>query len=350
MQYANSDTYEGSWIAGQRRGYGKYVSTSGVIYEGTWQADHRHGYGRELRPTGVEFSGQWRKDQRQGKGVETHADGTRHSGLWSANKIFGLGTRISRAGVKLHGHWLNNTLTQGSLNLPDGSTYTGMLFNDSGRKVTPQLVVWLKGQAADKNAYAQLFLGHAFLDFDAPKPDFTTARIWLKQAANTGIAEAQYRLATLEVIDNAADAITLLKQAAAQAHPIAHELLGSYYHAGQYVEQDIETAIEHYEVAIEHGSIRAINNLAWLLGTTQAKKYSNPTRAIELIQPLVLYRGHWQYLDTLAAAHARLGDMQRAVRLEHQAIIQAQSRASELEVDDMSQRLILYEADKPYVE
>jgi len=354
MQYANSATFEGSWVAGQRQGYGSYRSTREIVYEGIWHADQRHGYGREKRPTGTEFSGQWRNDQRQGKGVETHADGARHSGLWSANEITGLGTRLTRAGIKLNGVWLDNTLSYGALNFPDGSTYTGTLFGDGGRKVAPSLIAWLQTQAAGRNAHAQLFLGQCFLDYDKPTRTLTTAEIWLKQAAEAGIAEAQFRAASIEITDNASAAITLLRQAAAQSHPIAHELLGNYYHVGQFLEQDIAKAISHYKIAIEKGSINAINNLAWLLATTEVDKFSKPKQAIELIRPMVLYLGHWQHLDTLAAAHARLGNTERAIRLQRQALKQIRDQAhlqvSEVQLDEMIQRLVLYQADKAYVE
>ena len=238
----------------------------------------------------------------------------------------------------------------GSLELPSGRSYEGALFKLEGRGIAVPLVTWLEAQAAQGDPHAQYFLGSALLDFEQPPADPNTAMIWLERAAEGNVAEAQYRLATLLLDDDISAAVRWLREAAAQAHPSANQVLGEYFHTGQYFPRDFSQAIRHYEIAADHGSVAASNNLAWLLATTQAPEFADPERAVKLMRPLVLYLGNWQHLDTLAAAHARLGDTELAERLQTQALIQARSVAPEHVVEEMSARLDLYASDRAYTE
>ncbi len=343
-------TYEGSWLTGTREGYGAWQSPANVAYEGTWRDDQRSGFGRETRPDGSFYSGQWQQDVRHGDGREVHADGSVHEGIWQENRIQGPGVRTNRAGIRISGYWQGNTITHGALTLPDGSTYEGALFSPEGRAAAPGMVQWLTQKAGEQNPHAQLFLGTLYLDYEAPRPDPSTAQVWLRKSAEAGLPEAQYQLAMLLLSEDLATAMTWLHHAAAAQHPAANEVLGEYLHTGRYLAQDHDAAIACYEVAAAGGSVIAVNNLAWLLATSNDESRADPERAIELIQPFVLYLGSWQHLDTLAAAHARLGDFKRAQRLQSQALIQARSLAPEHVLDDMSARLELYNREQSYIE
>jgi len=349
--YADTATYEGSWENGERQGYGTALSVAQVQYEGIWRADQRHGFGREKRPDGSYFAGFWRQNKRHGQGREVHADGSVHEGLWQNDNISGPGRRASRVGITISGTWQGNTIVDGSLSLPSGVTYQGALFSLDGNQVASSLLDWLIDQARTKDPHAQYFLATAYMDFLRPPADPTTAKIWLRRAAAAGVAEAQYRLSILLIDEDVQASVTWLHRAATQDHPLANQTLGEYFHIGEYVGRDFMRAIEHYHSAAAKGSAVATNNLAWLLATVRNEDIADPSRAIDLIRPLVLYLGNWQHLDTLAAAHARQGETEIAERMQAQALLQARTQAaSEQMLSLMSARLELYRQDQAYIE
>ncbi len=342
--------FEGSWIDGVLDGYGVAREPSGVIYEGTWRENRKNGYGRENRPDGSYYAGEWRDNKRHGKGVEAYLDGSKHEGVWQDDHIAGQGTRRSANGISISGHWQGDEVAAGALKLPSGREYRGALFNQRGSGIDRKLLAWLDTAAAAGDASAQYFLGHAYLDYQDPAPDARTARVWLKRAARLGQADAQFRLSQMLLEEDVNEALRLLTASADQSHPQAHATLAEYHHLGRYLPRDYAAAIGHYEQAAERGSISAINNLAWLLATIEDEQLSDPERAAQLIRPLVLYLGSWQHVDTLAAAHARLGETDLAARLQKEALKIAEAYVDDLELAQMQARLDLYRAALPYIE
>gem|GEM_PF-2136097 len=352
--FVNGASFEGSWIEGKQQGYGVFLSAAQVRYEGTWQDNQRHGFGKETRPDGSSYEGAWAFNQQHGEGTAVFANGSRHQGQWHRGELSGEGSRTSRAGIVLSGLWQNNMLTTGQLLLPNGEAYNGPMFAPSGREVAAPLVAWLTLQATQGQAHAQFFLGSVLLDFDSPAADLQSAELWLHKAATAGVAEAQYRLAQLLMEQDRTQAVQWLQVAASQDHPGAHATLGEMLHSGVHFTQDHSLALDHYTTASELGSLSATNNLAWMLATTTDADTVDAQRAVALITPLVLYLGHWQHLDTLAAAHARDGNTTLAVRLQQQALTQAlsqtQSAATAEQISGMQERLELYQAGQPFVD
>ncbi|MEM9621281.1 MAG: hypothetical protein AAF993_06505 [Pseudomonadota bacterium] len=349
--YGNRSTYEGAWEAGMRHGYGRFNSPAGIMYEGLWELDKRHGYGKQMQPNGSYYEGNWQADLQDGSGIAVRPDGSQHAGTWSQGFILGTGTRTNRSGVIYSGNWNRNTITDGLLELPSGAQYGGPLFRNQGRSVSTQLLAWMQAQSSNQDPHAQYLLATAFLDFDDPVPDPATAQIWLYKAADAGHAEAQYRLFTSLEDSDISGAIAWLQQAAQSGHPEANQRLAQFYHMGHHFQQDLTTAIRLYEQAMAQGSIDATNNLAWLLATSLNTELADPERAVELIQPFVFLLGDANHLDTLAAAHARLGNMELAQQMQHQALDKAQADAlADSIMAEMKDRLTLYEANTPYLE
>jgi hypothetical protein len=348
--FADGSVYTGEWSSGEREGYGKLTTVSTEIYEGTWVGDTRNGFGRQQRPDKSYYEGEWRNGKKHGDGSEVFADGRRHDGTWEDGYLLGLGTRTHGSGITISGPWIRNSISQGLLTLPSGLEFAGPLFAANGSAVSKDLVNWLTQKASLGDPHAQLYLASAYLDFDEPPPDPKTAEIWLEKSAEAGISEAEFRLAILLIDEDPDRHLSLLQSAANDGHPRAHELLGEFYHIGKYVEQSLEAAANHYEKAITKGSIAAANNLAWLLATTRDGEVADADRAIELIQPIVLYYGNWQHLDTLAAAHARVGNLDLATRMQRQALIQAKSFAADDLVAELEARLDLYVSGQAYIE
>ena len=120
----------------------------------------------------------------------------------------------------------------------------------------------------------------------------------------------------------------------------------AYYNKGEY-----DQAIPDYNKALEINPrlAEAYNGLAWLLATCPdgnnrdgRKAIDNATRACELSQ--------WKnssLLDTLAAAYAEVGEFEKAVKWQSEAIELA---ATDNDKHAMQSRLKLYRAGKPYRE
>ena len=138
--------------------------------------------------------------------------------------------------------------------------------------------------------------------------------------------------------------MSLIQAAAASNHSGAAQQLGQYFHVGLHVEKDHKRAITLYEVAAQKGNLTATNNLAWLLATTTNEDLADPERAVELIEPLVMFLGFWQHIDTLAAALARLGHFERAYKLQEMALRGSSEQADVTVTDEMQERLALYGA------
>jgi len=342
--------YEGEWVAGKRQGYGIWDSPAHLKYEGTWQADARHGFGKETRPDGSYYAGAWRSDKKHGQGSEVSADGSTHQGAWHNDEILGVGNRTDRTGIVTSGSWQGDQIVRGSITLPSHQHYAGELFGAARGHAATQLLEWSTERAAAADPHAQYLLATLQLDHADGAPERQAAAVWMRKAADAGIAEAQYRLALLQLDEDVASSLDWLRRAANQQHPVANEMLGEYFHAGLYLQQDYHAAIAHYQRAMKHGSADAANNLAWLLATAASDEVADPQRAVELITPFVLYLGSWQYLDTLAAAHARSGDRETAQHLQRRALLEARSLASQRTLDDMSARLDLYLNNQAYVE
>jgi hypothetical protein len=353
METANGSSYAGSWQAGLRSGYGRAVAPGNLVYEGTWVADKRQGYGLETRPDGSSYQGEWLADKRDGQGREQNADGTYHDGAWEQNRALGPGIRSDLAGIETSGIWNGDLVSNGLIILPTGLEYAGPLFREFNTRVSPRLQKWMHDAASRGDPYAQLTLGKMYLDYSDPAPDQTEARRWLKQAAEAGIAEAMYRLAITWAEDNPSRTVALLAEAAGKGHPGANEILGEYYQLGIGVPRNLQTAMRYFEQGMEAGSLRCRNQLAWLLATIDDAEIRNPSRAIEIIGPIALYSGSWQYLDTLAAGHAAAGHYKVAIRILRQALAAAASDTAadnELKQLAMQQRLTLYESGKSFIE
>jgi TPR repeat protein len=320
LSSADGSHYHGRWSQGSRDGYGNATDTSELDYTGTWVAGQRQGFGIVTRPDGSHYQGDWLKNQRQGQGRETSGDGSFHDGGWENNQPFGPGTRRDSTGIEISGVWNGDQVSTGLLALPTGPEFAGSLFKNHNKQASLQLQRWLEQVADRGDPYAQLFLGTLYSDFNEPAPDVDQARGWFAKAAQAGLAEAQYRLALTYTQHNVPRTIELLDQAAVQDHPKANDLLGEYYLSGDQVPRNLETAVRYFERAMAAGSVEARNNLAWILATTTNRELRDGARALSLIRPIALLYDNWQYLDTLAAAYAEIGDFDQAIATQRRAM------------------------------
>lgn len=112
---------------------------------------------------------------------------------------------------------------------------------------------------------------------------------------------------------------------------------------GQY-----DRAILDFNKAIEINPMdaEAYNNLAWLLATAKAPGFRDGKRAVKLALKACELSG-WkkaEYVDTLAAGYARIGDFDNAVKWQEKALEQSKSARR----PEFQERLNCYQERKPW--
>lgn len=119
---------------------------------------------------------------------------------------------------------------------------------------------------------------------------------------------------------------------------------GPYNYRGWAYEQlsNYQQAIKDYSKAIEldPGNAYHYNGLAWVLATVETHSFRNGKKAVELALKACELSG-WKtpnFLDTLAAAYARVGDFDNAVKWQKKALESSKHAKSK----EAQQRLNLY--------
>ena len=126
IYWDDGTTYAGSWVNGQRDGYGELTSAAGYSYKGYWKNSDFHGTGTYTWPDGSVYTGAWVNNQRHGYGELYSADGFSYKGDWKDDKRNGTGTATYSNGGVYTGEWANGeSHGQGTMTWTDGSYYTG---------------------------------------------------------------------------------------------------------------------------------------------------------------------------------------------------------------------------------
>ena len=189
-------------------------------------------------------------------------------------------------------------------------------------------------------------LGSVYLDLGRTAdamPLFETA-----VRANSGNPNYQFNLGLAYAsLGRWTEAVTPLSRAVKLAPNLAEAqaLFGVACDAGN----DLAGASSGYEaaLAIRPGDLQVANNLAWLLATAPDAHLRDGNRAVQLARRCVAAQFSPPVLGTLAAALAETGDYEEAVSTLEQAI-QLNRSEQILPEEDLTQRLELYRAGKPY--
>jgi Tfp pilus assembly protein PilF len=115
----------------------------------------------------------------------------------------------------------------------------------------------------------------------------------------------------------------------------------------------IDEAINHYLCSLRLGpDPTPLNNLAWLRATQQDPNFRDPNEAVRLALKACEMTGYDdpELLDTLAAAYAAAGDFPRALETAEKALKLAEAVGWNDLAGEISERLQLYKAGKPYQE
>jgi len=157
--YATGDSYDGTYVEGQRAGSGVYVhKANGDSFVGHYQSNKKHGFGKMTYtaksglddgeggeepeddgkvPRGGVYLGYFSEGKRglqeKDDPEETRSDGTFtyankdvYTGQWRAGKKHGAGTYCYAGdGTKLVGTWEAGKMSSGKWVFPNGTFYTG---------------------------------------------------------------------------------------------------------------------------------------------------------------------------------------------------------------------------------
>ena len=144
--------------------------------------------------------------------------------------------------------------------------FMGLLYSEGlgVKKDAVQAAHWFRLSAEQGNAVAALNLGLAYETGAGVGKDLAQAEKWYALAAGKGLAPAQTRLALL-LIGSGKDlknGIKLLRQAAAQAEPVAEGMLGIAYQAGTGVHRNPRLALKWLAESADQGFPPAQSALA----------------------------------------------------------------------------------------
>lgn len=180
-----------------------------------------------------------------------------------------------------------------------------------------------------------------------------------REAVRLEPKESSYHLALASALTarkNKEDDLIGAIEACHAALEIDSQLTAAHYLLAEiHTRQGNKTATaEDYEAVLQlkPDSQDAANNLAWLFATSDDTATQNATRAVELAEKICMEtnRKDFSFLDTLAAAYARAGRFDEAVRTAKLAIELASAARQEAMVEQIASRLKLYETGQPYRE
>jgi tetratricopeptide (TPR) repeat protein len=105
-------------------------------------------------------------------------------------------------------------------------------------------------------------------------------------------------------------------------------------------------------IELDSNSTDNLNNLAWVLASTEDMKLRNPTDAVKYAQRACELSGYEQpgLLDTLAVAYAAAGNFPDAVKTAEKAIKLAEAAGRKDLAKEIKERLSLYKSGRPYHE
>ena len=131
---------------------------------------------------------------------------------------------------------------------------------------------------------------------------------------------------------------------------VTHEELANF--AMRY--GDAEAAIrQNREVLrLEPSRVKARNDLAWLLSTSEEETIREPGEAVRLAESLVREQTQPDpnLLDTLAAAYAASGRYGEAIETARRAEQLASERDDVWLAEDIHDRIVLYRSEQPYIQ
>jgi TPR repeat protein len=188
---------------------------------------------------------------------------------------------------------------------------------------------WTARAAAQGSASAQNRLGEMYENGRGVERDYEQARVWYLKAAEQDYAPALFNLGRLYeeglgVRESLGEAAAWYRQAAELDHAPALHRLGRMLAAGEGVELDHRAALAAFRrtVEVDPGFAEAWRSRAKLLLETWDAELADAKEAVRSAATAVslTQRQKAEYLDTLAEAYHRAGDVKRAAATAQDAL------------------------------
>ena len=223
--------------------------------------------------------------------------------------------------------------------------------------------------AAMGEARSAYYLGLMYAEGWGVTKDDVQALEWFHIAASRGFSDSQIVMGDSYLSGygglrvDAAEGVRWYRRAAAQENAMAEEALARAYRHGTGVAQDGSEALHWYRSAAGHAlpphyrSPLLPNNLAWMFATDPDSQYRDGAEAVRLasglcegLSFLASCRQTYNYVDTLAAAYAEMGDWEKAVATEEKAIrgLEQLKDADSNTLAGFRERLGLYKSSQPF--
>ncbi len=181
-------------------------------------------------------------------------------------------------------------------------------------------------------------------------PDLAAAETWFRKAITQGASHSEYELGRLllHMEKDIPEAIELLLKDASGDSPTSAYVLQRYcsMHPDCPLAEVRRAALRRQVAGM---AVARKNEVAWALATDALSDDVDGRYAIGLLKSLPAKElDNWAVLDTLAAAHARAGQFDRAARVQKDAIARLPETVSRRQRRIFEERLALYEAGKTW--
>ncbi|MCO7227234.1 TonB family protein [Pleionea sp. CnH1-48] len=204
-----------------------------------------------------------------------------------------------------------------------------------------------KAYSGDPNSQLILGLLHESFPNDVKKKENPTE--WYLKAARQGVPTAQFKLGESLIYGKgcASDkekGIDWLTRAASSHQSDAKELLAGL--AAQNKSKASHLQAAQYIKELKEMTPTSKIRFAWLFATSPFSEVTNPQKAIELVESISRrdYRNEVTKYEILAAAHAAMGDFDKAVDYQEDALDEAEDL--DFSAEEIKQRLTAYQQNK----